>query len=104
MQANRKQFVNSRLSLFGSGGAVIAVIVGLAVLTGCQGLSTGKTGAQSPQELTGGLTAAPASITFGNVTIGTSQTQSGTLTNSGNSTHQRIEFAFDSVSRAERYF
>jgi hypothetical protein len=62
------------------------MIMGLAVLTGCQGLSTGKPAGQSPQGLTGGLTAAPASITFGNVTIGTSQTQSGTLTNSGNST------------------
>jgi hypothetical protein len=86
MQANRKQFVNSRLSRWGSGGALVAVIMGLAVLTGCQGLSTGKTAAQRPEGLTGGLTAAPASVTFGNVTIGTSQTQSGTLTNSGNST------------------
>jgi hypothetical protein len=86
MQANRKQFVNSRLSRFGSIGAAVAVMVALAVLTGCQGLSTGKTAAQSPQELTGGLTAAPASVTFGNVTIGTSQTQVGTLTNSGSST------------------
>jgi hypothetical protein len=85
MQANRKQFVNSRLSRFGSGGAVVAVMVGLAVLTGCQGLSTGKPSAQSPQGLAGGLTAAPASISFGNVTIGTSQTQTDTLTNNASS-------------------
>jgi len=83
MQANRKQFVNSRLSRLGSGGAVVAVIVGLAVLTGCQGLSTGKPAAQSPQGLTGGLTAVPASVTFGNVTIRTSQNQTETVTNSG---------------------
>jgi hypothetical protein len=65
---------------------VLAIVLVLGTMLGCQGFSTGKSsspgsGAQSPPP--GGLSAAPASISFGNVEIGSSQTQSGTLTNTG---------------------
>jgi len=64
----------------------LAVVLALAALTGCQGLSTGKPAAQGTQTpLASALTAAPASISFSNVLVGTSQTQSDTLTNTGGS-------------------
>ena len=56
----------------------LLVVVGLAGLLGCQGASTG-----SPAP--GQLTPAPTSISFGNVQIGTSQTQAGAVTNTGGS-------------------
>jgi hypothetical protein len=43
----------------------------------CQGVSAGRSASS--------LTAAPASLSFGNVQMGTTQTQSGTLTNTGGS-------------------
>ena len=63
-----------------------ALIVGLALVTmvGCQGFSSGKPAGQGTQSpLPGALSAAPASVSFGNVQVGTSQTQSDTLTNTG---------------------
>jgi len=64
----------------------LVVVLALAALTGCQGLSTGKPAAQGTQTPLGGsLTATPASITFSNVQVGTSQTQSDTLINTGGS-------------------
>jgi hypothetical protein len=63
-----------------------ALIVGLALVTmvGCQGFSSGKPASQGTQSpLPGALSAAPASASFGNVQVGTSQTQSDTLTNTG---------------------
>jgi hypothetical protein len=64
----------------------IAVVLALATMLGCQGLSTAKPvsqgqGTQNP--LPGALSAAPANISFENVQAGTSQTQSGTLSNTG---------------------
>ena len=56
----------------------MVIVLGLAALLGCQGLG-GKQQAQGA----GVLTAAPTSISFGNVQIGTSQTQGGTVTNTG---------------------
>jgi hypothetical protein len=62
----------------------LAVVLALATMLGCQGLSTSKPSSQGPQNpVAGALSASPASITFGNVQIGTSQTQSGTLSNTG---------------------
>jgi hypothetical protein len=62
----------------------LVVVLALATMVGCQGLSTGKPNAQGTQSpLPGVLSATPASISFGNVQIGTSQTQSDTLSNTG---------------------
>ena len=62
------------------------VVMTLATLVGCQGFSSGKSNAtQGTQTLPGALTAAPASVSFGNVQVGTSQVQSDTLSNTGSS-------------------
>jgi hypothetical protein len=56
------------------------VVVGLASLLGCQGLA--------PKQQTQGagqLTPSPASISFGNVQVGTNQSQGGSVTNTGGS-------------------
>jgi hypothetical protein len=57
----------------------------LALLAGCQGFSSSSPGSQNtPQNQTSGdLTAAPASVSFGNVQVGTTQTLSETVTNTG---------------------
>jgi Abnormal spindle-like microcephaly-assoc'd, ASPM-SPD-2-Hydin len=64
---------------------VLVVVLALATMVGCQGLSTSKANLQGSQEneLIGTLTAAPASVAFGNVQAGTSQTLSDTLSNTG---------------------
>jgi hypothetical protein len=64
------------------------VALGLAALLGCQGLG-GKQQAQGA----GVLTAAPASISFGNVQIGTSLTLAGSVSNTGGSNVQISEVA-----------
>jgi centrosomal CEP192-like protein/HYDIN/CFA65/VesB family protein len=62
----------------------VVVVLALATMVGCQGLSTSKSNVQTGQSpLLGTLTAGPASVSFGNVQVGTSQTQSDTLTNTG---------------------
>jgi hypothetical protein len=61
------------------------VVIALAALVGCQGFSSGKSNTGGTQTLPGVLTAAPASVTFGNVQVGTSQIQSDTLANTGSS-------------------
>jgi hypothetical protein len=62
----------------------LAVVLALATLVGCQGVSTGKSNSQAKQTpLSGVLSAAPASISFGNVQVGTTQSQSDTLSNTG---------------------
>jgi hypothetical protein len=64
----------------------LAVVLALATMVGCQGLSTGKPASQQTQsDPTGGLTASPTAITFGNVQTGTSQSQSDVLTNTSGS-------------------
>jgi Abnormal spindle-like microcephaly-assoc'd, ASPM-SPD-2-Hydin len=56
------------------------VVVALASLLGCQGL------APKPQtQGAGQLTPSPASISFGNVQVGTNQSQGGSVTNTGGS-------------------
>ena len=52
-------------------------------MVGCQGFSSGKSNSQSAQP--GSLSALPASVTFGNVQVGTSQSLSDTLSNTGGS-------------------
>jgi hypothetical protein len=58
----------------------------MLVMVGCQGFSSAKSGGQgTPPVASSDLTAAPASMTFGNVQIGSSQSQTDVLTNSGQS-------------------
>jgi len=63
----------------------LVVILALMFMVGCQGFSTAKTASQgtSQDPIPGALNASPASITFGNVQVRTSQTQSDTLSNTG---------------------
>ncbi|HEV2174689.1 MAG TPA: choice-of-anchor D domain-containing protein, partial [Nitrospira sp.] len=61
-------------------GALL-LLTGLAIMSGCQGLSAGGTGIQNPGTLGSSL----SSISFGNVTVGKTQTISGTVTNKGSS-------------------
>ena len=66
-----------------------ALVVVLAIMTmaGCQGFSSGKSSSsQGTDPQSGTLNAAPASISFGNVQIGTSQNQADTITNTGTTT------------------
>src|ERR1039458_2628169 len=58
----------------------LLVIVGIASLLGCQGLGSKQQSQQGDQ-----LTPAPTSISFGNVQVGTPQTLSGAVTNTGSS-------------------
>lgn len=64
----------------------LAIALALGMMLGCQGFSTGKSNTQDqgPQN-PGTLTAAPASLSFGNVEVGTSQALVDTLTNTGGS-------------------
>jgi hypothetical protein len=64
---------------------VLVAVLALTFMVGCQGFSTAKTASQGTSQgsVTIDLNAAPASIAFGNVQVGTSQTQSDTLTNTG---------------------
>jgi hypothetical protein len=69
--------------------SVLVAICTLALstlLVGCQGFSSTKPAQQNSQTSSpGDLTAAPTSVTFGNVQVGTSQSQSVTLSNNGES-------------------
>jgi hypothetical protein len=59
----------------------LIIMLALATMVGCQGFSSGKSSSQTTQP--GSLSASPASVSFGNVQIGTSQTQSDSLSNAG---------------------
>jgi hypothetical protein len=62
----------------------LVVVLALATMLGCQGLSTGKTALQgTTTPPPGTLSAAPSSVTFGNVQTGTSQSLSEALSNTG---------------------
>ena len=63
----------------------LVVVLALAGLVGCQGISTGKPASGAQDSPSGTLSAAPTSISFGNVQIGTSQSATETLTNTGGS-------------------
>ena len=65
----------------------LVVILALGTMVGCQGFSSSKPASQGTQTpVTGTLNAAPTSITFGNVQVGTSQAQSEILSNTGGNT------------------
>jgi hypothetical protein len=68
---------------------VLAVLLALATMLGCQGLSSAnKTSTPLPKQQNpkpGQLTVTPASISFSNVKVGNNQTQPATMTNSGGS-------------------
>jgi hypothetical protein len=62
----------------------LVVVLALATMLGCQGLSTGKPNSQTTQNpLPGALSAAPASVSFGSVPSATRDTQADTLSNTG---------------------
>jgi hypothetical protein len=65
--------------------ALLAIsALALSAMVGCQGFSSGKSSAQNSQPAASGdLTAAPASVAFGNVQVGTSQSQVDILSNTG---------------------
>jgi hypothetical protein len=82
--ADKIQLSQSDMSHLPARWNALAVVLALATMVGCQGLSTGKPNAQGSQNpLPGLLSAAPASISFGNVQVGTNQSQSDTLSNTG---------------------
>src|SRR5258708_38386728 len=59
-------------------------VLSLATFTGCQGFSSAKAAATNPTPA-GELGLTPATETFGTVQVGSSQQQSGTVTNTGGS-------------------
>lgn len=60
------------------------VVLALVALVGCQGFSSGKASSQGTQTApTGALSASPASVTFGNIAVGTVSEWTVTLSNSG---------------------
>jgi hypothetical protein len=59
----------------------IPALLTLGAMLGCQGVSTGNSSTQPPP--VGQLSAAPTSISFGNVQTGTKQSQSVSLKNTG---------------------
>ncbi len=62
----------------------LAIVLALATMVGCQGVSTSKSNVQTtPNPLPGALSAAPSTVSFGNVQVGTSQSQSNTVSNTG---------------------
>lgn len=73
---------------------LLASLLALTFTVGCQGFSSAKSssstnsGTQGTQgnSLPGDLVASPASVVFGNVQVGTSQTLSDTLSNTGGTT------------------
>src|SRR5271157_580621 len=60
----------------------LAVVLALATMLGCQGLSTSKSNIQTTQT-PGVLSAAPTSLSFQGIRVGTFPTLSDTLTNTG---------------------
>src|SRR5689334_5643730 len=78
----------SRATLIGAAASTrqvataILLTIGLALMTGCQGFGAGGTGtARTPATLASNQ----ASLAFGNVTVGTTQTLPAKITNSGSS-------------------
>ena len=61
----------------------LLLVLALATLVGCQGFSSGKSNIQTQPP--GVLSAAPPSVAFGNVLLGTTQVQSVNLANTGGS-------------------
>jgi len=64
----------------------LLVVLALATMLGCQGLSSSKSSSQQgPGTGSGQLTATPTNISLGSVQVGTNQTQPVTVSNSGGS-------------------
>jgi len=61
----------------------LLLLASLAILVGCQGFSAGGTGIKNSSSAAGTLASNLTSLSFGNVTVGKSQTLSATVTNSG---------------------
>lgn len=64
------------------------IILSMITMVGCQGFSTGKaaTSPTAPQSASpAGLNAVPSSVSFGTIQVGKSQSQTGTLSNTGGS-------------------
>jgi HYDIN/CFA65/VesB-like, Ig-like domain/Abnormal spindle-like microcephaly-assoc'd, ASPM-SPD-2-Hydin len=69
--------------------SALVVVLALATMVGCQGLSRSSSTTNPPNNPTAGqLTVAPTSISFGVVKVGNNQSQPATLTNSGGSSLQ----------------
>jgi hypothetical protein len=63
-----------------------AITLATIVLSSCAGFTSAGTGGGNPGSSTGILSASATSISFGNVSVGNSKTQSVTLTNTGTAT------------------
>jgi hypothetical protein len=75
---------------FSGGWNALVMVLALASMLGCQGLSSANKSATPPPKNTqnakpGQITVAPASISFGNVLVGNNKSQPATMTNSGGS-------------------
>jgi Abnormal spindle-like microcephaly-assoc'd, ASPM-SPD-2-Hydin len=68
--------------------SALVVVLAVATMVGCQGLSRSGTTSTSNTPKLGQVTVAPASISFGVVKVGNNQSQPGTLSNSGGSSLQ----------------
>ena len=66
----------------GKGAGAFVLLAGLALLTGCQGLSTGGSSNQQQSSL---LSLASTSLSFGSVAVGSSKTVTVAVTNAGTS-------------------
>jgi hypothetical protein len=83
--ADRVPLTNFHMGRLPTRWNALVVVLALASMVGCQGFSSGKPGSQGTGQgpAAGVLSAAPASISFGNVQVGTSQTASDTISNTG---------------------
>lgn len=86
MGARDKVFIT--MKQLGGGWNGFVVILALASMLGCQGLSSANKSATSPPNNTqnpkpGQVTVTPASISFGNVLVGNNKSQPASMTNSG---------------------
>ena len=86
--ADRVPLTNFHMGRLPTRWNALVVVLALASLVGCQGFSSGKPGSQGTGQgpAAGVLSATPASISFGNVQVGTSQTASDTISNTGGTT------------------
>jgi hypothetical protein len=64
---------------------ILVVVLALGTIVGCQGFSSGNSSQTTQDPTPGALLAQPTSVGFGNVQVGTSQTQADTLSNTGGS-------------------
>ena len=77
------------MKLLAARSNALVVVLALATMVGCQGLSSSNkastTPPSNPTPKPGQLTVTPASVSFGVVDVGNNQSQPATLTNSGGS-------------------